>query len=143
PGTLGAVVRNDPGEWHRRHPIAVVTSSDCKRLREDDGSGDESWIGKRFCWLKMSDRSIEGLRQAFLDHESRIRHGKVRPESLERHPRVLGIGVEGVDFLTDQELALSPNLTTLIGGGGTGKSTLIEYLRAAFQQGVSVEAQDV
>lgn len=140
---LGAIVRNDPGVWHRDHPIAVVSSSDCKRLDEGDGTGTESWLGRRFCWLKTSDRSIEGMRQSFLDHESRIRFGETRPDDIEGHPRITWIRVEGVEFLVDQEVALSPNLNCFIGGGGTGKSTLLEYCRAALSQTVSDGAGDV
>jgi Skp family chaperone for outer membrane proteins len=139
---VGMIVRNDPGEWHRGHPVAIVNSSDCKRLHESDGTGDESWIGKRFTWIKMSEPSIEGLRQAFLDHESRIRFGDKRPEDLQTHPRIERIQVRGTKFLADQEILLSPNLTTFIGGGGTGKSTIIEYLRCALGQR-SAAATDV
>ncbi len=131
---LGMIVRNDPGDWHRHHPIAVINNSDCKRLSESDGTGDTSWIGKRFTWIKMSEPTIEGLRQAFIDHESRIRFGDIRPEELRPHPRIESIKVSGAKFLADQEILLSPNMTTLIGGGGTGKSTIIEYLRAGLGQ---------
>ncbi|MHB8189445.1 MAG: AAA family ATPase [Ferrimicrobium sp.] len=133
-GKIGAIIRNDDPEWHRSHPIAVVNSSDCKRLDELDGQGEEGWIGRRFTWIKMGEPSIEGLRQAFLDHESRIRFGEIRPEDRESYPLVEKIKISGVAFLDDQELLLSPNLNTIIGGGGTGKSTIIEYLRAAFDQ---------
>jgi hypothetical protein len=134
---LGMIVRNDPGEWHRPHPIAVVSSSDCKRLSEEDGGGDEGWIGRRFTWLKMSERTIEGLRQAFLDHDSRIAFGMPSPDQTADHPRIERIQIEGVDFLVDLDVWMSPNLTTLIGGGGTGKSTILEYCRAALQQTIS------
>lgn len=129
-GKFGSIVRNDPGDWHRQHPIAVISSSDCKRLTEGDGEGSESWIGRRFTWVKMSMPCIEGLRQAFLDHESRIAFGETRPEDRETHPQIQSITVSGASFLADQRLLLSPNFNALIGGGGTGKSTLVEYLRA-------------
>ena len=140
---LGIVVRNDRGDWHRPHPIAIVSSSDCKRLSEGDGTGDESWIGKRHTWLKMSDRTIEGLRQAFLDHESRIAFGPQSPDEIAKHPRINRIRINGVDFLTNIDVWLSPNLTTFIGGGGTGKSTILEYCRAALQQPLSDTHTDV
>lgn len=134
-GKLGDIVANRGEQWgQRKHPIAVVNSSDCKRLRADDGNGDESWIGKRHTWIKMSEPSIEGLRQAFLDHESRIRFGDDCPEDGEIHPRIERIEISGTRFLADQTILLSPNLNTFIGGGGTGKSTILEFVRAALGQ---------
>lgn len=85
----------------------------------------------------MSTPSIEALRQAFLDHESRVRRSDEwpsRPELAHTHPHIESIRVGGAKFLADQEIYLSQNLTTLIGGRGTGKSTLVEYLRIALQQ---------
>lgn len=130
-GKLGQIVRNELGAYHRAHPIAVINSSDNKRLRPGDGKGDGNHIGSRHTWIKMSKPSIEGLRQAFLDHDSRIEFGPDRPEDLMTHPRIERITIRGAAFLDDQEIRLSPNLNTLIGGGGTGKSTIIEYVRAA------------
>jgi len=128
-GRIGMVVRND-GDWRRPHPIAVVSSSDCKRLDEEDGGGTDSWIGKRHCWLKMSDTTIEGLRQAFIDHESRIRFGPDRPEEAMTHPHIERIVVTRSAFLGDLDVELPKSYTAIIGGGGTGKSTLLEHIRS-------------
>ncbi len=135
PSKLGMIVRNDPNQaFHRTHPIAVVNSSDNKRLGPDDGNSNANFIGSRDTWIKMSTPSIEGLRQAFLDHESRITFGPNRPEDTASHPRIERITISGARFLDDQEIDLSPNLNTFIGGGGTGKSTILEYVRAVTGQ---------
>lgn len=126
----GDIVHNR-GDFERRHPIAVVNSSDNKRLRSDDGKGDGKAIGDRYTWIRMSQPSVEGLRQAFLDHESRIRFGEKRPEETLTHPRIERIKVTGDGPLAGFEIELPPGLTSLIGGGGTGKSTLVEAVRAA------------
>ncbi|WP_261522321.1 PHP domain-containing protein, partial [Burkholderia multivorans] len=62
-----------PG-WRRIRPIATVMSSDNKKLVDLDEhqKPTPNSIGYRYSWLKMSEPSIESLRQAFLDHESRI-----------------------------------------------------------------------
>lgn len=121
-----------PG-WERRRRPAVVTSSDSKRLRPATPA-DTQYVGYRHTWIKMSRPSIESLRQAFLDPDDRLRFGQTRPEDEETHPRIRSVSVRGARFLADQEIELSGNLTTIIGGRGSGKSTVIEYVRQTLGQ---------
>jgi ABC-type cobalamin/Fe3+-siderophores transport system ATPase subunit len=123
----------DPN-WKRGRAIACVMSSDNKVLHpEEDG---DRYIGRRYTWVKISQPSIEGLRQAFLDNTSRIElpidpQNSQRPSDLQNHPRIRSFQVSGIEFVKDQDIALSPNLNCLIGGRGSGKSTLLECLRLA------------
>lgn len=123
-------------DWKRIRPIATLMSSDNKKLIETDENGKPTpnSIGYRYSWIKMSEPSIESLRQAFLDHESRI----ILPEdvSADTHPAervrqaiIQSISIKNVAFLADQEIHFSPNMNCVIGGRGSGKSTLLEYLR--------------
>jgi len=74
----------------------------------------------------MSKFSTEALRQAFLDPNSRIRlNSDPQPEP---HTEFLAMAWEG-GFLDGTRLHFSENLNVLIGGRGTGKSTIIESLR--------------
>ncbi len=77
----------------------------------------------------MSELSIEGLRQAFLDPESRIRlnpkEGDLEPEE---HAALVSLAWEG-GFMDGMTIHLNQNLNVLIGGRGAGKSTFIESLR--------------
>lgn len=116
----------DPA-WRRERPIACVMSSDAKALRKEDNA--DNYIGMRYTWVKMSRPSVEALRQAFLDHESRIRLQAARPSDDERHPRIVSISIVGAAFLEDQTVTFSSNLNCIIGGRGSGKSSLLEYLR--------------
>jgi hypothetical protein len=50
-------------DFPRLPDLAFVSTSDAYAL------GD---LGRRFTWLRMGEVSLEGLRQAFLDHESRV-----------------------------------------------------------------------
>lgn len=124
-----------PG-WKRIRPIATIMSSDNKKLVDLDEHQEPkpNSIGYRYSWLKMSEPSIESLRQAFLDHESRI----ILPEDVttDTHPAqrarqatIKSISIKNVAFLADQVVHFSPNLNCVIGGRGSGKSTLLEYLR--------------
>jgi energy-coupling factor transporter ATP-binding protein EcfA2 len=133
--------------WRRRRRLAYVMSSDCKKLRPANGT-DFNYIGYRHTWIKMSQPSIEALRQAFLDqahaitercpNESRIQFGDHRPESKLNYPRILGIRISGAAFLKDQDHEFSPHLNALIGGRGAGKSSIIEYLRLSLDHSNSI-----
>jgi energy-coupling factor transporter ATP-binding protein EcfA2 len=122
-------------EWRRgigdgERPIAYVCSSDCHRLEptEEDPS---NYIGFRHTWVKMSDPGIEALRQAFLDRASRIRVGADNPEDDYEHPRITRVEVTGATFYKAEPICFSPNLNCIIGSRGSGKSTLVDYIRLA------------
>jgi len=123
-------------DWARVRPIATLMSSDNKMLikSEDDGRPKPNSIGYRYTWIKMSEPSIESLRQAFLDHDSRITlpvdvMTDVHPGMRNKQAQILSISIKGVSFLADQVVTFSPNMNCFIGGRGSGKSTLLEYLR--------------
>src|SRR5207302_6381018 len=79
---------------------------------------------------KMSAVSVEALRQAFLDPQSRVRlNSDPQPES---HMEFVALTWEG-GFLAETAIHLNENLNVLVGGRGTGKSTMIESLRYALQ----------
>ena len=123
-------------DWKRIRPIATLMSSDNKKLIESDSNGRPvaNSIGYRYSWIKMSQPSIESLRQAFLDHESRIRLPEdvatdLNPGKRHRQVTIRSLTVRGAAFLADQNIAFSPNMNSVIGGRGSGKSSLLEYLR--------------
>lgn len=124
----------DPA-WRRRRAIATIMSSDAKALSP---GGSPNHLGRRHTWVKMSRPSIEALRQSFLDHASRIRLSGPRPELDYIYPAMRRLRVSDAAFLSDLDVALSMNLNAIIGGGGSGKSTLVEYLRIALGQEGSV-----
>ena len=78
------------------------------------------------CWIKMSDVTVEGLRQAFLDPGSRIRLAGDTPPV--EHAELVSITWEG-GFLDRAAFRFNRNLNVLVGGRGAGKSTVIESLR--------------
>lgn len=119
--------------WSRseRQP-AYVMSSDAKSLKTDaSGNPLTNSLGYRHTWLKMSNPSVEALRQAFLDPLSRVSVQGERPSDSQTHPRISSVSVRGAKFLADQEVFFSENLNCVIGGRGSGKSSLLEYIRFA------------
>jgi ABC-type lipoprotein export system ATPase subunit len=135
-----SVLQNSDSRYLRQHPIATICSSDCKSIESVEGSANH--IGFRHTWLKMGRPSVEGLRQAFLDHESRIRFGVANPDDAFDFPQVTRLEIRGAEFLNDQSIDLSPNLNVIIGGSGTGKSTILNYLRMCLGQGDFIRGVD-
>lgn len=121
-------------EWKRERPLALVMSSDCYRLKESEQEGAKAHIGKRFTWVKMSKPSVESIRQAFCDPGSRIRLTSTSPKDQRTHSSIRKLKIKAVGFLDDQTVNFSPHLNCIIGGRGSGKSTVLEYLRLALSR---------
>ena len=110
---------------HIREPGLSVAAVNAKDIVDPDQLDDRSATS----WIKMHEVGIDGLRQAFLDPGSRIRlnskDGKFEPE---KHMELVSLGWEG-GFLSGESVCFNPNLNVLVGGRGTGKSTIIESIR--------------
>lgn len=113
------ILSNRDPAHKRQRPVAVVNAKDVSDPSDLDMPGTWSWI-------KASEMSVEGLRQAFLDPESRIRLPS--DPVPEPHTEFLAVAWEG-GFLDGVGFRFNENLNTLIGGRGSGKSTVIESLR--------------
>lgn len=90
-------------------------------------------IGKRRTWIKAGRPDLTGLRHAFADPKLRVRIGD--EPSAASSPRIDKIEIIG-GFLGGQALDLSPDLNTLLGGTGAGKSLVLEAIRYALCQQV-------
>lgn len=113
------IILNKNRDYKRQRKIAVVNAADVARP-EDLGYVQTS------TYVKMSFPSAEGLRQAFLDPDSRIR--LLSEEEPPEHTEFVALNWEG-GFLDGAAIHLNGNLNVLIGGRGTGKSTIVESLR--------------
>ncbi|MAS94890.1 MAG: phosphoesterase [Verrucomicrobiales bacterium] len=111
------ILKNKEPEYKRERPVALINANDLSSPN-DAGSPSVS------CWIKMSDVTVEGLRQAFLDAESRIRLECPEEERTE----ILSISWEG-GFLDGTTINFNENLNVLIGGPGSGKSSVVESIR--------------
>lgn len=114
-----AILRNTNPDYERARPMAIVNARDVT---------DGGTIGGQGAWtfIKMSEASVEGLRQAFLDPESRIRLATDTPP--EDHVEFVAICWEG-GFLDGIAIRFNENLNVFIGGRGVGKTTLVESIR--------------
>jgi len=130
PPEFRPIVENRNAEHRRVHAagdglaVAVVNAKDVTAAEELEESSAT-------CWIKMDEVGVEGLRQAFLDPGSRVRlNPKDGAAEFDEHMALLDIGWEG-GFLDGVTIGLNPNLNALIGGRGTGKSTVVESIRSA------------
>lgn len=115
------ILENKDPAYERSRPITLIHAKDVASPEGLAAPGATSWI-------KMTRPNFEAFKVAFLDPESRIRLGS---ELLEqRHSIVRSLSIDG-GYLDGVRVQLSDHLNTVIGGRGTGKSTLIELLRYA------------
>ena len=120
PKDVRPIVLNRDANHRRERPIAVVNSQDVSDPADLEKPGTT-------CWIKMSEVSAEGLRQAFLDPDSRIR--LATDPVPEEHTEFASISWETNGFLRDCSIDFNENLNVLVGGRGTGKSTVVESIR--------------
>lgn len=115
-----SIIKNQDANYKRKRPVSVIHAQDVE-LPETLSNPLAT------CYIKMDIPSIEGLRQAFLDGESRIRLYTQRSDK--RHSKILSVKISSDFFHDNFEVTFNDNLNTIIGGRGTGKSTLLECLR--------------
>lgn len=120
-------------------PLARVLGSDCHSFQ------GQAVPGSRYTWVKMAAPTLEGLRLALLDGNGvsirRSDEGAFDPFKTPAHvirsieidrARVMGNGQPA-------RLALSPFFNAIVGGRGTGKSTLVHALRLATRRAGELE----
>ncbi len=98
----------------------------------------------RKTWIK-ADPTFEGLRQIIFEPTARVRVQELSPGASYIKPFVRSVSIaqelspfpdnplyENPRFGTEPELVLNGDLVCVIGGRGTGKSCLVDYLGKAF-----------
>jgi chromosome segregation protein len=113
------IVAGQKKEWGNK-AIAVFQTS-------DNRSRDFAKLGSSVTWIKWAKPTAEALRQACLARESRVAHSEPKLPAL----RITRLDVSNSKFMGPVNLEFNPQYNALIGGRGTGKSTLLEYLRWA------------
>jgi len=97
---------------------AEVEGCDCKSIEQ---------IGKgKSTFLKIGALTFEAVKFALLDHANRV----LSEPPLRAHSYLRSVSFEGAK-LEGTEIALSPELNTLIGIRGSGKSSILESIRYA------------
>jgi ABC-type lipoprotein export system ATPase subunit len=112
-------------------PLARVLGSDCHHF-----SGNKT-PGSAYTWVKMAQPTLEGLRLALLDGNGvsirRSDEGSFDPFKTPTH-LIRAIEIEKARVMGHHppaRLDLSPYFNAIVGGRGTGKSTIVHVLRLA------------
>jgi len=102
----------------------------------DPKSIDQIGQGKA-CYLKIGDFTFEAVKYALLDHEHRLADN---PQKY-IHSHIQRISFDG-GVLNGKTINLSPELNTLIGIRGSGKSSILEAIRYALDIPFGAKALD-
>jgi hypothetical protein len=115
-----SIIENRDSTCKRSHPLAIVHADDIchpDRLAKVGGTS----------WIKLSTKTLASLAMALRAPETRV---SIEDPTTTSHPTIKSISWQG-GFLDNLELFFSESLTSMIGGRGTGKSTVIESIRYA------------
>ena len=103
------------------------------------GEPGQRFPGSLFTWVKMGSPALDGLRLALLDGPLSVRRSDDYPETPNQHAASVleSIEVAGARYIGRTRpfvAGLNPWLNAIVGGRGTGKSSLVEYLRIALRR---------
>ncbi|WP_054284846.1 TrlF family AAA-like ATPase [Gulbenkiania mobilis] len=121
-------------------PLARVLGSDCHSFQ---GAKEP---GSAYTWVKMAKPTLEGLRLALLDGNGvslrRSEEGSFDPFKTPAHV-IRSITVEKAKVMGNGKPAvieMSPYFNAIVGGRGTGKSTVVHALRLATRREAEIQA---
>lgn len=103
------------------------------------GNAGQRYPGSHFTWVKMGTPSIEGLQLALLDGSLSVRRSDQEVNDPNEHAplAIESINVSQARYLGRSQpfdIGFNPWLNAVIGGRGTGKSTVVEFLRIALRR---------
>ena len=127
----------------RSHQFADSKHSWVKVLGSDShhpsGASGQKYAGSHYTWIKMGEPCIEGLRLALLDGSLSVLRSDCERNDPNKHADLVIESVEVskalyIGMAEDFILQLNPWMNAIIGGRGTGKSTLIEFIRLVLRR---------
>lgn len=114
------LLNNDPA-YKRELCVGIINAKD---VAEPDDLANP----KSSCLIKMTVPSFSAFKLAFQDPDSRVRLNSDLSEKY--YSRIERLSITG-GYLDGVEIEFSEHLNAVIGGRGTGKSTLLECMRYA------------
>ncbi len=138
-------------EWYKpvkkaiSKKLAITTFSDNPNAPKNSKHG-LAGIGDKYTWIKLPEfPSLEGLRQAFLLPDFRVKNCFIAPFLPYTKPELWfkSITITNTaitDNITPFKIEFSPQLNTVIGGRGSGKSSILRFIRGVFGRNVDINA---
>ena len=113
-----------------------VLGSDAHHPSGDPG---QRYAGSHFTWVKMGTPCLEGLQLALMDGLLSAKRSDQTTDDPNKHASLVieSIEVSQARYMGRAQpfrLELNPWLNAVIGGRGTGKSTIVEFLRRALRR---------
>ena len=121
PPEFKPIALNKNPDYQRDYPIALINAKDVAKPEDLKNP-------RASCFIKMTRPCFESFQMAFKDPESRIRLAEQM--KVHYYSRIERIRIEG-GYFDGLDVRLSDHLNAVIGGRGTGKSTLLECIRYA------------
>lgn len=117
-GTV-TILQGKDAQWGNRRRGVLATG--------DNRDSSFSKLGANDCWIRLGEASTESIRQALLADEARITFS--RPVSPVQRVLSMSVGssMTGAHFL----ITFNEGSNAFIGGRGSGKTSVLEYLRFA------------
>lgn len=147
PGILAVEWCNQAHQAHQAHQAPMILDELKLSFAKVVGSDSHSFKGaavpgSRYTWVKMAEPSLDGLRLALLDGQQGVSVRRSddndgfapfdRPEHF-----IESIEIHDARYMGHRNaatLTFNPYFNALIGGRGTGKSTVVHALRLAYRR---------
>lgn len=120
PAGYKQIVLNKNSDYKRDREIALINAKD---VTEPDDLNEPGTS----CFIKMTAPCFSSFVVAFKDAQSRVR---ISSPDEQHYSQIIDIKIEG-GYFTELSTSISEHLNAIIGGRGTGKSTILECLRYA------------
>jgi chromosome segregation protein len=117
-GTLTILQGNDP-QWGKRRRGVLATG--------DNRDAAFSRLGVHTCWIRLGEPTTEAIRQALLADEARITYAM----PISPLQRILSMSVGSTMTGPNFAITFNEGANAFIGGRGSGKTSVLEYLRFA------------
>lgn len=133
---------NEFGNKKLLHSLDIHNFTDLDTYKLDENGNKKEIVNYHcFTWIK-ADPTFEGLKQIIYDPEERVKIQENNPALDYDKPFFSSIKFNDDEQVFDkeelcfdkstQEIPLNPNLITIIGGRGEGKSMLMKYIATSF-----------
>ncbi len=123
--------------WYKAYEMAYEAGVPMLSFSDNPYSEDSSnhglWgIGNHYSWLKMDAHPrLESVRQALLSFDMRLRTDFQSKEKPDNNPDLFISSIEIKDTLLNENdivIRFNPQMNTIIGGRGSGKSSIIRTI---------------
>lgn len=124
-------------EWYNAYDLARKSELPILSFSDNPSAVNESthglWgIGKKYSWLKMDkEPNLESVRQALISYDMRVKCDFDNKEKPNIEPELWIRSIRAKNTILNEEeifVNFNPQLNAIIGGRGSGKSSIIRML---------------